>query len=122
MSSIKTTTIVVNGAAAEAAQVVAIEDDRRKFIALYAKTGSCKVSLGNGTHANDYMVLAEGNLLELDVNTLDKVTYSTTDTVLHVLQDIDSNVALTSDNLILTSDGEVIYYKKKRNLSVPVFI
>lgn len=125
MASIRTATLVVNGAATEGSQVVAVSDSRRRYIGLYAKTGTCKLSLGEVTHANAYMSLAQGNLLELAVNILDKITFSTTGAVLHVIQDMDSNVCLTSDSLILTSDGYNMTYNAKdagrKLLNTPVF-
>jgi len=127
--SVDTTTVVINGAATEAAQVVAVADHKRKYIGLYSKTGTCKFSLGEGTHADDYMSLAQGNYFEMAVNYGDKVTFSTTGAVLHVVQDIDSNVALTSDNLVLLSDSVTMTYSQAANgsankygkLAVPVF-
>jgi len=124
MVNVRTTTVVINGAAAEASQKVAIADNNRRYIALYAKTGSCKVSLGDVTHANAYMVIAEGNYFETDANLIGAIHFSTTGTVLHVIQDIDSNVCLTSDSLILTSDGYNLTYNTadvKGSLSAPVF-
>jgi len=110
-----TTTVVINGAAAEAAQVVAIADRRRKYIGLYSKTGTCKFSVGEQAHAGSYMSLAQGHYFEMAVNYGDKVTFSTTGAVMHVIQDIDSNVALTSDSLILTSDAINMTYKTRDN-------
>ena len=121
MASTMTTTVVVNGAAAEAEQIVAVRDLKRVYIGLYAKTGTCKISLGEVTHANAYMSLAEGNLFETSVNTLDKVTFSTTGTVLHVIQDRDSKVVLTYDNLVLTYDGEPMAYGYRAVNVPPVF-
>jgi len=124
MVNVRTTTVVINGAAAEASQQVAIADNNRKYIALYAKTGSCKVSLGDVTHANAFLVIGAGNYFETDVNFQGAIHYSTTDTVLHVIQDINSSVCLTSDNLILTSDGYNMTYNidlSTSSLSSPVF-
>lgn len=121
MASIMTNTIVVNGAAAEASQVVAVRDLKRKYIGLYARTGSCKVSLGEVTHADAHMIIAEGNILELAVNTLDKIEFSTTGTVLHVIQDRDSKIVLAYDNLVLTSDGEPLAYQQRAFDVPPVF-
>ena len=113
--TVMTTTVVVNGAAAEAAQVVAVADVRRRYIGLYAKTGTCKLSLGEQAHAGSYLSLSQGKYFEMAVNYGDKVTFSTTGAVLHVIQDINSNVALTSDSLILTSDGDTLTYKTRNN-------
>lgn len=122
MANVKTTTLSINGAAAEAVQTVAVADPKRKYIGLYAHTGSCKVSLGEGTHASTYITIAQGNLFELAINTIDKIQYSTTGTVLRVIQDISSNVCLTSDSLILTYDGSNLYYNGSVNkLAIPVF-
>lgn len=126
MASVRTTTVVINGAAAEASQVVAVADKERRYVGLYAKTGACKVSFGEGTHANDYLVISQGNLLELAVNVLDKITFSTTGAVLNVIQDIESKVSLTSDNLILTTDGYNMTYNTRDQSvggrrTIPVF-
>ena len=124
MVNVRTTTVVINGATEEASQQVAIADNNRKYIALYAKTGSCKVSLGDVTHANAFLVIGAGNYFETDVNFQGAIHYSTTDTVLHVIQDINSSVCLTSDNLILTSDGYNMTYNidlSTSSLSSPVF-
>lgn len=112
MANIFTTTSSFNGAAAEASQVVAVADDKRKYIGLYSLTGSCKVSFGEVTHSSAYIVIAEGNMLELAINPQDKVQFSTTGTVLRVIQDIDSKVVLSSDSLALTSDGYPLTYAK----------
>lgn len=111
MASVMTTTQRFNGAAAEAVQVVAVADHRRKYIGLYASTGSCKVSIGEVVHANTYITLAQGNLMELAVNYLDKVQFSTTGAVLTVIQDINSAVVATYDFLTLTYDGYPMYYR-----------
>jgi len=123
MAKVATTTVVVNGAAAEASQVVAIEDGTRAYIALYAKTGTCKISLGDGTHADTYMSLGPGNYFETAVNFIGQVEFSTTGAVLHIIQDRDSQCGLTSDNLMLTSDGETMTYSARgsRLLPTPVF-
>ena len=110
MAKVFTTTVVVNGAAAEAAQVVAIDDEHRGYIALYAKTGTCKISLGDVTHADAYFSLAQGHYFETAVNFVGKVTFSTTGAVLHVIQDRASDVCLTSDSLILTYGGYNVTY------------
>lgn len=120
---VMTTTVVVNGAASEAAQVVAVADKRRRYIGLYARLGGCKVSYGEGTHANDYVVIAQGNYMELLVNPHDKVSYSTTGTVLTIIQDRDSSVATTYDNLVLTyaATGLNITYNSRAVKVPPVF-
>jgi len=122
MANVRTTTLSINGAAAEAEQVVAVADPKRKYIGIYSHTGSCKVSLGEGDHASTYITIAQGNLFELAINTIDKITFSTTGAVLRIIQDINSNVSLTSDSLILTYDGYNLYYNVSINkLDIPVF-
>lgn len=126
MASVRTTTSRFNGAAAEAEQVIAVADHRRKYIGLYSMTGNCKVSFGEGAHATTYFTIAAGNLLELAINPLDKVTFSTTGTVIQVIQNVNSAVVLSSDYLVLTTDGYPMTYTAKdqsiggRN-DVPVF-
>ena len=122
MVSVRTVTSVINGAAAEAEQVVAVADDRRRYIALYAKTGTCKVSIGKTPHADSYMSIAEGNLLEMEVVTLGKVVFSGTGSVLNVIQNIDSKIVLSLDNLSLTYGGEPLAYTKRiSRLPAPIF-
>jgi hypothetical protein len=117
----RTTTVVVNGAAGEAVQVVAIRDLKRQYVGLYSQLGSCKISIGEGNHANESFVIAAGNLYELQANTLDQISYSTTGTILNIIQDRDSYVTMTYDFLVLTYDGSTIAYNKRAVLAPPVF-
>ena len=120
MAKVKTVTNALTGTAT--AQVVALDDDKRAYMAMYAQTGSCLVSFGDGVHATTAITLAQGNYFETAVNVLDKVTYSGNGTTLLVIQDIDSKICLTSDAVMLSYDGEPVYYLKNGKFVVPITI
>ena len=122
MANINISTSSFIGAAAGAAQVVALNDYSRRYIAFIAKTGPALLSFGEGTHATNAVELAEGNMMELAVNATNKVEFSTADSVLLVMQDFGSKRVLTSDGMVLTSDGEVLTYRPEFQPSpIPVF-
>lgn len=123
MAKVKTTTVVINGAAAEVSQVVAVEDGTRNYIAFYASLGTCKISLGDVNHDDAYLSLAVGHYYETAVNFVGAASFSTTGAILHVIQDRNSQVSLTSDSLILTSDGENMTYNSEGQFDLrdPVF-
>lgn len=120
MVSVRTVTSLIRGTEAE--QIVAAADDRRRYIALYSKEGTCKVSIGDTPHADSYMSIAEGNLLEMGVVTLGKVVFSGIGTALNVIQNIDSKIVLSSGERSLTYGGEPLAYTKRiSSLPTPIF-
>ncbi len=117
--AIQTTTIAVTGGAS--AVDVAARDFHRKYITVYAATGSCKVSFGDSDHATTSKTLAEGNLIDLNVINGSRVQYSGADTELQVTTGIGSNTVLTSDKVVLTYDGVTLFYRAASKLHIPIF-
>lgn len=112
MANVKTTTNRYEGGVTGA--VVAVRDDKRKYIGLYAQSGSCLVSLGEVMHTNNQLTLAQGNLFETAVNVLDRILYSGAGTVLLVIQDVNSDIVLNYMFTTLTYDSEPIAYNRNR--------
>lgn len=100
------------------------EDGHRRYLGLYAKSGTCVVSVGEGDHFNSSYVLAEGILLEPSEAYGSPCYYSGDTTTLLVLTDRDRPSILTYSNVLLTYDSETIFYTGKefsRHLPDPVF-
>jgi len=107
---VRTESIVVEGAAT--AQQVVVPDHTRQYLGLYAKVGSCLISVGESTHADTALTLAQGNIFEPSPGA--SAYYSAASTELVVLQDLAANAVLTSDKKVLTSDGETLYYNPRQ--------
>lgn len=120
MPNIQMTSFKVAGSAT--AQVIVPNDYRRKYVALVAATGAIEVSVGEVTHADAYISIAQGNMFEYNVNCTSKYQYTGAATEVVVMQDADSTICLSSDNLMLTYDGSPLTYNRVINkLNVPVF-
>ena len=120
MANVKLTTQAFTGTTT--AQTVALADDKRRYLALYAQAGSCLVSIGEGTHATMAITLTEGTYFETAVNQLSKVQYTGDATTLLAVQDVDSKICLTSDAVLLSYDSEPMYYLKNGKFVVPITI
>lgn len=116
--AILTTTIAVDGIE-DIPVEVAVQDDHRKYITLYARTGSCKVSLGDVDHETGSLIIAQGNQLDLERINGSRVLFSkedTNDALLHVTTGIGDNTVLTSDDKVLTYNGTVLYHNPRLTL------
>ena len=120
--STKVNTIKVDGGAS--AVQVAVEDGHRSYLGLYAQTGSCVVSIGDGVHADTAITIAQGNIFEPQPNYGDEVYYSGATTTLLVITDRNRPTVITYEAVVLTYGGTVLTYfngDQVRYLAPPVF-
>ena len=120
--NVKTNTTRVDGTAV--VQVVAVEDGHRRYLGLYAKSGSCFISVGNGEHADEMITIAQGNIFESTATYGDKISYTGVGTQLLVIMDIDRPTILTYENTVLTYVDVTLTYRNEdysRHLPDPVF-
>ena len=110
MPNVDLTAFMVDGTAA--AQVIAPNDPHRKYISFQASDDACLIYPGEGTAGN--FELDDGERLEFNVNITSKFSLIGNSLELHVFQDINSDVCLSSDNAMLTSDSIPIYYNRIR--------
>jgi len=120
---IQTNTIKVDGTGDVAH--VAVFDSHRKYLGLYAQSGSCVVSIGDGTHADMAITIAQGNIFEPDPGFTEAVYYTGVGTTLLVITDAHRPTVLTYDDVVLTYDGTALTYQNDdqvRYLAPPVFV
>jgi len=102
-----------------------IEDGGRKYLGLYAQSGTCVVSLDDvADHDTNAITILEGNIFEPSAAG-SEVNFSGDGNTLLIITNRDSKHMLLYDNLGLTYDGQELWYNqivsKRKALHPPVF-
>lgn len=103
--SVKTTTFIFDGT--ESPVVAAPQDFYRKYIGLYAKEGSCLISIGDGDHIENSIQITNGNLFEPTVSIGNAIYYSGEGSQLLVIRDVNW------DGEPLSYYGHILYYYRR---------
>jgi len=105
-------------------QQVAVHDDKRKYLALYAKTGNCVVSFGTSDHTTEYITIAPGKYFEPFQPFTDAVYYTGIGSELEVITDQHRPAMMLYDGELLIYNGITLYWTpddQKRTLNPPIF-
>lgn len=124
MTNVRITSVPIIGTADGIARTICIEDNDRAYVSIVATSGNPTISIGDVTHTDVPITIAEGNMFELGVNCISKIQYAGAATTAVLLQDITSDFVLSYDNVVLTYGGNIMVYNINggtERLSTPVF-
>ena len=122
MPNVNVTSFLVDGAVA--AQVIAPADQKRKYLSVQAQDAGGKLAIGE---AAVYIEMADTDIWFPAVNITSKYSWIGDSLECVVIQDIQSDVCLSSDKLMLTYGGTPIHYNTETAgrtallLATPVF-
>lgn len=124
MPNVKVTSFLVDGTASD--QVIAVADDKRRYLMIQSQDDGGKIGIGAASDSTAYIEVGDGDTWSPAVNIVDQYRWIGDGLECVVIQDIDSNVCLSSDGLMLTYDSEPIYYNinianRPNLLADPVF-